>query len=270
MTIRCLILSAAALLTYSAINQSYADNLQLTLDLRNTNRINAFGGGNWLLFARVVDTGSGVDGSTGLAGVRALLDNISLAGIVFNPAINANGAATAQAIPGDSQGTVEIVYEQDLSQPTLPGVGVPPATTPNRDVLIAGGSWPAGPRPVFGNDGTAFSSGDFLVGAGNFAIAADSVSTSVVTLGDFNNTGTITSFDIGAFVARLPRASTSLPYNPAGDINQTGTISNSDISGFVTILTGPVTAATTAIPEPTSFTLLLGTALALLGRRKKG
>ncbi len=150
---RCLTSCLSILALLASTRAVNADNLQLTLDLRQSIRTYSLAGGTWQLFARVVDTGAGPDGGTGIAGVRALLDKINISGITFNPAINPNGIATVQALPGDAEGTVEIIYRQDLTQPTLLGVGVPPAGYPNRDVLIASGSWPPGPRPVFGNDG---------------------------------------------------------------------------------------------------------------------
>ncbi|TWU30208.1 PEP-CTERM sorting domain-containing protein [Bythopirellula polymerisocia] len=265
---RSLLICAVIMLAVSCTVPLQADDLQLTLDMRNASRPNAFAGGTWELYARVIDTGVGVDGSTGIAGLRALLDNIDPAGITFNPGINPNGAATVQVLSGDPQGTVEIVYRQDLSQTTLASVGVPPVFAPNRDVLIASGSWPAGLRPVFGNDGSDLSSGDVLGGDGNSAVAADNVFTSVVTLGDLNRSGSISGADIGLFVEQLPGMPFPPSYNPAADINQTGTVSNSDIGGFVGILAGPLTAASTGVPEPDTIGLLLISGLGLLLRRK--
>ncbi len=90
-------LSILALLASTrAVN---ADDLQLTLDLRNNNHANGLGGGTWQLFARVVETAVGPDGSTGIVGIRALLDRIDATGITFNPAINSNGAARVQTLP---------------------------------------------------------------------------------------------------------------------------------------------------------------------------
>lgn len=243
-------------LIFLSVLQLKADDLQLTLDLRNANRANAAGGGTWQLFARVIDTETDTDGSSGIAGIRALLDNVSLDNIAFNPAINPNGVASVRTLPGDAQGTIEIIYRQDLAQPTLLGVGVPPTGFPNRDVLIASGSWPPGPRPVFGSDGDALSSGEFLTEGGTSTINADSVPASIFTLGDMNRSATITSIDIGAFVARLPGSSISVPYDPAGDINQSGHISNLDIAPFVAIIAAPPVSPV-MVPEPNAFLLVI-------------
>ncbi|TWU28217.1 PEP-CTERM sorting domain-containing protein [Bythopirellula polymerisocia] len=258
----------ATLMALLPTANTQADNLQLTLDLNNTSRSNNMSGGSWTLWARVVDTGAGVDGSTGIAGLRALIDNITPTGITFNGAINANGAANTQVLPSDPEGTVEIVYGQDLSLATTAGIGVnSPAT---KDTLIASGTWPAGPRPVFGNDNKPtfpvyLSDGGFLAGGGA-ATVADSILTTVVTLGDFNSTGTISNADTAGYVAALTGGAGA--YNPAGDFNQSGTVSNSDTGSYVAKLTGPLGASVAAVPEPSSIGLVMFGAMGLLGFRR--
>ncbi len=142
-----------------------ADELLITLDLRNTYRNDALGGGTWQLFVRKVETGTEPQGDFGVSGIRALIDNISLEGIAFAPGIGQAyfGAPFTQVL---SNGTVEIIYQQDLNGTVIEGVGVPVLPqSPFRDRLIASGTWPGGPRPVFGMDLEGlFSSGQFLGG----------------------------------------------------------------------------------------------------------
>ncbi len=268
---RSLLICAAIMMLLQGMAQNVnADSLQLTLDLRNTNRANALSGGTWQLYARKVEGAGGVNGDNGIAGVRAIINNISATGITFAAGINSNGAANAQVLSGT---TVEVVYGQNIAiAGVIGGLGV--SGTPNLDRLIASGTYPAGPRPTFGTDGALSSEGNFLNVAapgpfGNSIEASGAnVTTSVVTLGDMNNSGTITSLDISGFVARLPGAVPSLPYNPAADINQSGTVSGLDISQFVAILSGPSGAAVTAVPEPTTLGLTLLASFGLLARRR--
>ncbi len=233
-----------------------ADDLQLTLDLRNSFIRDPLGGGTWQLFARVIQTDVGASGDFGLSGIRALINNIDIGSITFASNIGQlSGGPYTQTL---SNGTVEIVYGQNLSGSVVTGVGVPPTEAPFRDTLIASGKWPAGPRPTFGSDGTSAgtSVGSFLSVAGppySGSVLADTTLTSTVTLGDMNNSGTVTSLDISLFVAQLGTAPL-LPYNPAGDINQSGRVTNADIPVFLAILTGPL-SATGTVPEPS--TLLL-------------
>jgi hypothetical protein len=271
---RSLLICAAIMMLLQGTAQNVnADTLQVTLDLRNTSRTNALSGGTWQLFARRVDGAGGVVGDNGLAGLRAIINNISATGITFNAANNGAGnvgAANAQVLTGT---TVEVVWGQNLAAPNvITGLGV--SATVNLDRLIASGTWPAGPRPTFGTDGALSTEGNFLntnvAPFGNSIEASGAnVTTSVVTLGDMNNSGTITSLDISGFVARLPGASPSLPYNPAADINQSGTVSGLDISPFVAILSGPSSASVSAVPEPSTLGLALLTSMGLIARRRR-
>ncbi len=264
---RNLILCAATLLVLVLSTQTRADNLRLTLDLRNTSRLNPLNGGTWQLFARKVETGAGAQGDFGVSSLRALLNNISATGITIAPGISQpNGVPFANTL---TNGVVEIDYAQDLNGTVITGVGV--NAIANRDQLIASGSWPAGPRPTFGVDpGGLSSEGHFLTSSAPpyGEISPDDVLTEVVTLGDFNGSATITNSDIALFVARFPGAMPPLPYSPAADFNQNGTITSLDIAPFIAGLTAPLTAATTAVPEPASVSLLLVGGLALMGRRR--
>jgi hypothetical protein len=269
---RSLLICAALMMLLQGMAQNVnADGLHLTLDLKNTLRSNALSGGTWQLFARKVEGAGGVNGDNGLAGIRALIDNISATGITFNAANNGAGnvgAANAQVISGS---TVEIVWGQDIAGPNvLTGLGV--SANVNLDRLIASGSWPAGPRPVFSVDGALSSEGNFLntnvAPFGNsIEVSGANVTTQVVTLGDMNNSGTVTNSDTNGYIAQLPIP--TAPYNPAADFNQSGTVTNSDTSLYVATLTGPSTASVSVVPEPTTMSLALLSAMGLLGLRRR-
>lgn len=260
------------------VQRSCADDLLLTLDLRNAYRNDPLSGGIWQLFVRRAESGTEPQGDYGVSGVRALIDNISAEGIAFAAGIgqSTSGGPYVSIL---SNGSVEIIYQQDLNGTVVGGVGVPVPPVSTRDRLIASGTWPAGPRPVFGMDPEGImSSGEFLGGDSAPyppSVPATSVPTSIVTLGDLNNSGTISNLDTALFVARFPGATPSLPYHPAADLNQNGTISSIDIAPYVALLSGPIApfvfTAIVAVPEPSSFSLLaaLGMVGVLSGRKMK-
>jgi hypothetical protein len=265
---RSLLICAALMMLLQGMAQNVnADGLHITLDLRNTSRTNALGGGTWQLFARKVEGAGGVNGDNGLAGIRAIIDNISATGITFATGINANGAANAQVLTGS---TVEVVWGQDISAAgVVTGLGV--SANPNLDRLIASGTWPAGPRPVFSVDGALSSEGNFLntnvAPFGNSIEASGAnVTTQVVTLGDFNNSGTITALDTSSYVNTLTGVN---PYNPAGDFNQSGTVTALDTAQYIATLTGPASASLSVVPEPTTMSLALLSVMGLLGLRRR-
>ncbi len=245
---RTALLCAVAIVTLLIATSSQADNVVLTLDLRNTVHDDPHSGGSWQLFARRVETGKAPQGDAGICWIRALVNNIRSDTVTFAPDIGqmTTGGRFVNTLPS---GTVEILYRQDIAGTVVKGVGV--AKKPHRDRLIASGSWPTGPRPNFGDDRPVFgqesatptpakSDAKFLGTAkATFpdTIAAGKTVTEVVTLGDLNENGTATNIDIGLFVARLPGAAPSLPYHPAGDIDQSGTITDKDrelLSGILT------------------------------------
>lgn len=261
--IRFLLMSAWAVLGLGLEKFATADDLRLSLDLRNTYSEDPMSGGTWGLYVRSVDTGTSPEGAHGVASIRAILTNVASTGITFSPGfpapntpINANGAAEVQVL---SNGTVEIVYSQDTSADgVVTSVGTNPRIT--RETLVASGSWPAGPRPTFGVDPQGLSSsGSFLSSdvAPYSAVPADTVVTSVVTLGDLNGSLTINNLDTPLFVARLPGGALAGQFHPAADINQDGFI-RLDISGYVAILFArkPGGPTTVAVPEPVCSALI--------------
>ncbi len=236
----CVCVAAYPLLSFPTLN---ADEVILTLDLRNAFHDDAMGGGTWQLFARKVENDKAPQGDAGIVFIRALIDNINLDSVKFAADINQriNGGPFVNAL---SNGTVEIVYQQDTDATVTQGIGVD--ENPNRDRLIASGTWPAGPRPKFGKDDTApkpfRSSAKFFepsrAATGNAAIPTRT-RTSVITLGDLNESGTISNSDIAPFSARLPNAAPALPYHPAADIDQSGTVTLEDRELLISILSGP-------------------------------
>ncbi|TWU22684.1 hypothetical protein [Bythopirellula polymerisocia] len=242
--------ASAILLAFICISPSFADDLQLTLDLLNNISNDATSGGTWQLFARKLETSSGAEGDFGVAATRALLNNVDINTITFRSGIGqpTTGGPYIQTL---SNGTVEINYQQDLGGPVVTGVGVFPSFRPFQDQLIASGTWPSGPRPAFGLDPDSFSSsGSFLSSASApfAAISPDNTFSDVVTLGDFNDSDTITLLDISPHL--LTQAGNEPRYHPAADFNQSGTVSSSDRAQFIAALSNRKPSPLTPAPEP--------------------
>ncbi len=266
---RSSIISAAAIMTLLSMAQVKADDVLLTLDLRNEEPHNALSGGCWWLYARKLETGTSPQGDHGISGIRAILANVDVNSICFADDINqmAGGPYTNTL----ANGTIEIVYGQNLGAPgVVTGVGV--SANPNQDRLIASGSWLPGPRPVFSLDPQGFGSETSFLGGPSApfpaSIAATNNLTEVVTLGDLDNTGTVELLDVVTYFNVL---SGSLPYNPAADIDQSGDVTNADTSLILDIADGPPyqVPCGCSIPEPTSLMLVSLGMLGLVTRRRR-
>lgn len=272
---RSLLICSAALMMLVYVPQTNADQIQLTLDLLNASPGNAASGGTWQLYARKVENGSAPNGDNGIAGFRAVLNNVDFGSVSYASGINQIGDCDGgPCIQQYASGAVEIVYGQDLSSAgVLTGIGI--GNNPNHDRLIASGSWPAGAaRPTFGTDPNgAGSEGNFLANAaapwGNaLEVSGANLLTSVVTLGDVNGSNTVSLTDIQPFVDVLNGVTA---YNPAADVNQSGTVTLTDIQPFTNVLNGVplLTASVAAVPEPGTVVLALVSSLALVGFRRR-
>jgi hypothetical protein len=133
---------AAFLLVLLSSQLATADDVQLTLDLRNAISNDPLSGGTWQLFVRKLETGDGSQGDHGLASARAILENIDPASVTFRPSIG-QSTTGGPYVNSLSNGTVEILYNQDLNGAVVTKVGVPNTPVP-RDTLIAEGTlrWP--------------------------------------------------------------------------------------------------------------------------------
>lgn len=257
---RILPLFMAAMITLLGAMRVQADSVLLTLDLTNNNIDDAASGGSWRLSARKVETATAPQGDHGIAAIRAILNTVSIGSIVFAGDINQlPGGPYTQTL---SNGAIEVLYAQDTSAPgVVTGVGV--SANPNLDRLIASGIWPAGAaRPTFGMDDSLptpfFSQAQFLNNPSPpYGASAAIAATSVVTVGDLDNSNTVTLADYQLFLDQFPP--TSAPYHPAADLNQSGTVNGADNFLFRELL---------SIPEPASLLLVgMGAICALSWRR---
>ena len=280
---RSLLICAAVMMLLQGMAQNVsADGVILTLDLNNATSNDAASGGVWQLYARrtATSTPDTVDGANGIAGIRAILNNIDFddvteTGITMATGIGAQsaGATFANRLTPTQ---VELVYGQALDGTTVAGVGV--HATATRDRLIASGTWAAGAaRPTFGTDPQAIASeANFLrTGAAPWCtvaapcLAPDTVTTEVYTLADLSGDGRVTSLDTGRYIAVLGG---TLPYNPAGDlnVNQDGIVNSLDTGRYIGHLGNTLlTATTTAVPEPSTIGLTILASMGLIARRRR-
>jgi hypothetical protein len=217
-----------------------ADDVLLTLDLFNNIHEDPHAGGTWQLFARRVPNDKEPADEAGVGSVRAILSNISSAGVEFADDIGQRQGDRPFVRPL-ANGAVEIIYQQDTAATVVEGVGVD--KNPRRDRLIATGTWPPGSRPEFVTDDAKPTPGKseakFLSKEKKIPrelLPAAKTETIVVTLGDLNNDKKVTGADIALFVARLPGAAPALDYDPACDLDQSGTVTNEDKELFIKIL----------------------------------
>ena len=117
------------------------------------------------------------------------------------------------------------------------------------------------------------SEGNFLGGAAapfpaSLEVSGANIVTQVVTLGDFNNTGTVSGSDTAFYRRQLLGTD---PYNPAGDFNQTGSVSGSDTPLYRAELleTGALVASVAVVPEPSTVGLAVIAAMGLIARRRR-
>ncbi len=95
----------------------------------------------------------------------------------------------------------------------------------------------------------------------------------LVTLGDFNEDGTVNSFDADLFVEVLLNCAAFHAAHPTidavlvGDLNEDGTFNLGDVDPFIALLGSPVSAS--AVPEPNTFLIALIALAGVAGRRRE-
>ncbi len=263
----------AIALTAFTMSDARADNLQVDLE---------YSGGTWSLYAEVIDTNSGADGSFGISAVRALVDNIDFGTNGSAVSIESgNGAINPVPTSGGDRapvlqlagGTLDVLYGQDISDgpSVVTGVGV------GSRAKLASGTYSGG-APTAGQDGSLLTDGLFLnTGSGPFgnAVDPDNVLFSLTDIGggfllnDANDDGSVDNLDIPAFVQAL----TDLPGYQASfpgvvvpgqiDSNQDSLFNNNDIPDFVAALVGGSSAGLTSVPEPSA--LLIASVAVCIG-----
>ena len=164
----------ASLFTMLAVSANFASADDAVVTLEVTPSSPAPGApGTWELFGRIEETGVGVDGSFGIAAIRALLvdidfgtegDAITLVDDIgaINP-IDEGGPNERLPFLLLDDGTIDIIYGQDISD----GPSVVPFVGVGGDALIAFGTYSAGLSPSFGKDmanpdNIKFTDGNFL------------------------------------------------------------------------------------------------------------
>ncbi|MEO2048116.1 MAG: PEP-CTERM sorting domain-containing protein [Pirellulales bacterium] len=236
----------------------------------------------WNLYAEVNTTG-GIDGSNGIAAVRAMVDNIDFGtlgdavniagGIGAIDPIDAGGPNERDPVLQTAGGTLDIIYGQDISDApsVVGGVGVGGRT------LIADGTFAsAGTPPAFGDDDSGlFSDGNFLdVFPGPFggALGANAVNTSVTDItgpttvpADLNQDGFVDGLDLGIQLGNWGADVTPLQ----GELNGVVPVDGLDLGILLGAWDPPAVAASTAVPEPSSIALLALSSLSLLVTRRK-
>jgi len=279
MSIRNLLPSFAIALMAFCATTAQADIIELDLEY-NTSTL------TWDLFAEVI-TGGTIDGSNGLSAVRALIDNADF-GTLGNAVNIASGIGAIDPVmtssgPRDpvlqlTGGTLDIIYGQDISDApsVVGGVGV------GARVLIADGTFAsAGMPPAFGMDGALASQGLFLdvAAPGPFGDALDPDSmlinpavdvTPGFVLGDVDMNGVVDGLDIPPFIALVTGGGFLLEADVFPFFAPDGVVDGLDIPNFITLVSGgtpgPPLSGITAVPEPTTLSLILLGGLLACGR----
>jgi hypothetical protein len=272
---RIFALSLYAVVLWASVgNKVHADELELDLKFIDH---------NWWLYAEVIPTVGGVDGSNGISEVRALINNIDFGtdgdAVTFASGIGATDPVmTSEGLRAPvlqtTGGTLDILYSQDTSDglSVVGGIGTSDRT------LIASGTFASDLTfPTWGDDDLgATSHGLFLDTAapGPFGDALEPDETnleeSAVLLGDVNRDGVFDSLDIKPFVNLIAGGG----YQPEGDLaprgNPDGIVDALDIYPFIVIenIETPLTAALNTVPEPSSLAIALFGLLGIGGRRR--
>lgn len=232
----------------------------------------------WELHAQVVITGSGSSGTHGLAAVRALIDNVPLAGVTLAGDIGAidpidlGGPNERSAIVATFGGTIDIIYLQNLAAPAtvVEGVGVG-----GRHLIASGSYLDIAAPPSFGDDDFGYQSdGNFLnrLGPGSYgpAFPWDDVSLTVTDVspqgisGDYNDDGVVDARDYIVWRNHLGAPAGSLVNDPHA--TAIGTAQYLTWKENFGLSLPPGGLAFHAVPEPRAALIL---AVALLAIRKR-
>ena len=244
----------AALLASLSVASVRADDIDITLEWNPS--------GTWELFAEVTGSG-GVDGSNGISAVRALIDGIDF-GIAGDAVTIAGGIGAINPVNGGPPvldlggGVIEVLYGQDISDgpSVVTGVGV------GGPALIALGTFSGG-GPSFGMDGNLSSQGLFLDSAGpNFGAAIDPDNNILIELhgdpvphpADLNQDGFVDGLDLGILLGNFNQS--GIPQS-GGELNGTDPVDGLDLGILLGEWSPPGLSAASAVPEPSTATLLL-------------
>jgi hypothetical protein len=225
----------------------------------------------WELYAEVVSPGSGAtDGSNGIAGMVALINNIDFGtnGDAVNIAsgINAFFPNGNQPVLDKGGSLIEILYGQDISDPNdvvgLVGVG-------GRD-LLADGTY-SGSIPSFGigSDGNFLGATVPAVQTG--ALAADGMVLTVINVtvvfdpADLNEDGLVDGLDLGIQLGNWGQNVTP----DQGELNASFPVNGLDLGILLAAWSPPPLSAVSAVPEPTTFSLLAFACASMLTLRRR-
>lgn len=288
---RSLLLSLCAVaIVAMSLGQAMA-TITLSLNLRYTNPASTAAGGAWDLLART-------DNVNGISGLSVVLDNIDFGSVSFNGAIDGIPIETRQS------GTItEFVWGYDVNATAGVGkfadvgngAGTPgnvakddlfpiAANAYDNMALIASGTFGAS-RPAFatfpgagGGDtagqnwtSAAMTAGgalDTIVLGGGDGVRGDSVSADGLQLGDANRDGRVNGDDLNVVLLGFNTAGQNTW--DLGDFNNSGTSNGDDLNEVLLRfnVTNPVTPAFTAVPEPSTVLLAIGSVLLGLTRRR--
>jgi hypothetical protein len=274
-------------LLFAQSEASYAQSIDMSLNLQYTMPSDPAMGGNWTLVAKT-------NNANGIASINAILSNVNAAGIAYQSGI---GAMSKSGNPFVIQNgsLVELLYAQDLSIPAAVvtdvgrGAGTPgnlaidPFNDPawNNSAVIATGTFGA-IKPAF----TANLDAPPDVTKGNvlgtktppfFMAPAATVTTivrdalSVPLIGDYNLNGTVDAADYVVWRNTLNQMVTP---SSGADGNGNGTIDSGDYdlwrSHFgQTAGSGAALNVIAAVPEPATLALLILAELGCCLRRRR-
>lgn len=247
--------------------QLYADDVRLELVYRVTDVLPE----SWYLTAEVIDTGTGANGSYGIASVHAFVDNVLFdmygyatsvaSGIGALDPIDPGGSGERPAVLETLGGTIDIFYQQDLlqtNQSVVSGVGVGgPALIASGGHLSFGGSF----QPGFGDDDLGNTSTAYFLdsASGPFGsqVAVDNIIFVVTSdiqcfCSDLTGDGFVDGLDLGVLLGNWGQ---SVAANQ-GELNGAPPVDGLDL-GILLGYWNLQTELVTSVPEPPACWLFL-------------